>query len=46
MGAALAVKRGQSKGFPLARKLAKNISEKSLEDFAKNPVAKRRKARS
>ncbi|HKB89564.1 MAG TPA: DUF3008 family protein [Opitutaceae bacterium] len=37
MGAALAVKRGESKGFPLARKLAKGMSEKQLEDYARKP---------
>jgi Protein of unknwon function (DUF3008) len=40
MGAALAVKRGESKGFPMARKLAKGMSEKQLEDFARNPKKK------
>jgi hypothetical protein len=43
MGAALAVKRGQSKGFPLARKMAKGMSQKQLEDFARNPVKRKKK---
>jgi hypothetical protein len=37
MGAALAAKRGQSKAFPEARKVAKGMSEKQLEDFARKP---------
>jgi len=37
MGAALAVKRGESRGFPMARKIAKGMSEKQLEDFARKP---------
>jgi hypothetical protein len=41
MGAALAVKRGESKGFPLARKLAKGMSEKQLEDYARKPRKKK-----
>jgi hypothetical protein len=40
MGAALAVKRGESKGFPMARKIAKGMSEKQIEDFARNPKKK------
>jgi hypothetical protein len=45
MGAALAVKRGTSKGFPLARKMAKGMSEKQLADFARNPVKRKKKAK-
>jgi len=41
MGAALAVKRGESKSFPLARKLAKGMSEKQLEDYARKPRKKK-----
>jgi len=41
MGAALAVKRGESKGFPMARKIAKGMSEKQLEDFARKPKKKK-----
>jgi hypothetical protein len=37
MGAALSVKRGQSKGFPLARKLAGQMSEAQLAEFARKP---------
>jgi hypothetical protein len=37
MGAALAVKRGESKGFGMARKLAGSMSEKQLRDYAKKP---------
>jgi hypothetical protein len=40
MGAALAVKRGESRGFPMARKLAGSMSQKQLEDFARNPKKK------
>jgi hypothetical protein len=42
MGAALAAKRG-AKSFPLARKLASQMSEKQLEDFARKPKAKRKR---
>jgi hypothetical protein len=42
MGAALAAKRGE-KTFPLARKLAGQMSEKQLEDFARKPKAKRKR---
>jgi Protein of unknwon function (DUF3008) len=41
MGAALAVKRGESKGFPMARKIAGGMSEKQLEDFARKPKRKK-----
>jgi len=41
MGAALAVKRGESKGFPMARKIAKGMSEKQLEDYARKPKKKK-----
>jgi hypothetical protein len=34
MGAALSVKRGESKGFPEARKVAGSMSEEQLKDFA------------
>lgn len=37
MGAALSVKRGESKGFPEARKVASEMTAKQLEDFAKKP---------
>lgn len=36
-GAALGAKRG-GKSFPLAQKLAAQMSEKQLSDFAKGPV--------
>jgi hypothetical protein len=35
MGAALAVKRGESKGFPMARQAAASMSEKQIKDFTK-----------
>jgi hypothetical protein len=41
MGAALAVKRGESRGFPAARKIARGMSEKQLEDFARKPRKKK-----
>lgn len=37
MGAALSVKRGASKGFPEARKVAGGMSQKQLEEFATKP---------
>lgn len=37
MGAALAVKRGQSKAFPEARKVARGMSAKQLKEFATKP---------
>jgi hypothetical protein len=37
MGAALAVKRGESKGFPEARKAARGMSQKQLKEFATKP---------
>ena len=40
MGAALAAKRG-AKTFPAAQKIAGQMSEKQLEDFAKNPKPKK-----
>jgi hypothetical protein len=43
MGAALAVKRGESKGFAEARKVASGMSEKQLEDFARKPKGKKKK---
>jgi len=45
MGAALGAKRG-AKSFPLAQKIAGQMSEKQLSDFASNPVAKVKKAKS
>ena len=36
MGAALAAKRG-AKTFPAAQKIAEQMNEKQLEDFAKKP---------
>jgi hypothetical protein len=36
MGAALSAKRG-AKAFPEARKVAKGMTEKQLEDFARKP---------
>jgi hypothetical protein len=47
MGAALAAKRGEGgKSFPLARKLAGQMSEKQLVDFARKPKARpKRKSR-
>jgi Protein of unknwon function (DUF3008) len=36
MGAALSAKRG-AKAFPEARKVAKEMTEKQLEDFARKP---------
>jgi hypothetical protein len=41
MGAALAAKRGK-KSFPEAEKIAGQMSEKQLEDFARKPKAKKR----
>jgi hypothetical protein len=40
MGAALAAKRG-AKTFPEAKKVASQMSEKQLEDFARNPKKKK-----
>jgi Protein of unknwon function (DUF3008) len=40
MGAALAAKRG-GKSFPLAQKIAGQMSEKQLSDFAKKPTKKK-----
>lgn len=40
MGAALAAKRGAST-FPEAKKVASQMSEKQLEDFARNPKKKK-----
>ena len=37
MGAALAVKRGESKGFGKARKIAGQMTEKQLKEFATKP---------
>lgn len=37
MGAALSAKRG-NKTFPMAQKLAGQMTEPQLKDFAKNPV--------
>jgi hypothetical protein len=37
MGAALGAKRG-AKSFPLAQKIAGEMSEKQLSDFAKKPA--------
>jgi hypothetical protein len=37
MGAALAVKRGESKAFPEARKVAKQMSAKQLKEYATKP---------
>jgi hypothetical protein len=37
MGAALAVKRGQSKAFPEARKVASQMTGKQLKEFATKP---------
>lgn len=37
MGAALAVKRGGSKGFGLARKVSGQMSAKQLKEFATKP---------
>lgn len=42
MGAALAAKRGK-KTFPEAQKIAGQMSEKQLEDFAKGPAKKKGK---
>ena len=39
MGAALNAKRG-GKTFPAAKKIAGQMSEKQLEDFARNPKKK------
>jgi hypothetical protein len=43
MGAALAVKRGETKGFPEARKVAGSMSEKQLQDFATKAKPKKKK---
>jgi hypothetical protein len=40
MGAALSAKRGK-KTFPEAEKIAGQMSEKQLEDFARKPKAKK-----
>jgi hypothetical protein len=40
MGAALAAKRG-GKTFPEARKVARGMTEKQLEEFARKPKRKR-----
>lgn len=37
MGAALAVKRGQSKGFGMARKIAGGMTEKQIKEYATKP---------
>jgi hypothetical protein len=42
MGAALAVKRGESKAFPEARKVASQMSEKQLKEFARKPKKSRK----
>jgi hypothetical protein len=42
MGAALAAKRG-AKTFPEARKVARGMTEKQLEDFARKPTSRKRK---
>jgi hypothetical protein len=42
MGAALAVKRGESKGFPEARKVASGMSESQLREFARKPKGKKK----
>jgi Protein of unknwon function (DUF3008) len=42
MGAALAVKRGESKGFPEARKVASGMSEKQLKEFASKKKNRRK----
>jgi hypothetical protein len=39
-GAALAAKRSGNPSFPLAGKLAKQMSENQLKDFATKPVVK------
>jgi len=41
MGAALAAKRG-GKSFPLARKIAGQMTETQLEDFARKTPAKKK----
>lgn len=41
MGAALAVKRGESKAFPMARKVASGMTEKQLKEFATKPRKKK-----
>jgi hypothetical protein len=38
MGAALAVKRGESKGFPEARKVSSQMSAKQLKEYATKPA--------
>ena len=43
MGAALAAKRGK-KSFPEAEKIAGQMSEKQLEDFARKPKARKGKS--
>jgi hypothetical protein len=40
MGAALGAKRG-GKSFPLAQKIAGQMTESQLEDFAKGPAKKK-----
>jgi hypothetical protein len=42
MGAALSAKRGK-KTFPAARKIAGQMTESQLEDFAKGPAKKKSK---
>lgn len=42
MGAALAVKRGESRGFPEARKVAGSMTEQQLKDFAAKPKKKKK----
>jgi hypothetical protein len=41
MGAALSAKRGK-KTFPAARKIAGQMTESQLEDFAKGPAKKKK----
>jgi hypothetical protein len=41
MGAALSAKRG-GKTFPEARKVARGMTEKQLEDFARKPGKKKK----
>jgi hypothetical protein len=43
MGAALAAKRG-AKSFPMAQKIAGQMSESQLEDFARKPKASKKKS--
>jgi hypothetical protein len=42
MGAALSAKRGH-KTFPEARKVASQMTQKQLEDFARKPKTKKKK---